>query len=57
MVDISFLFKPNKKAGSKIKLQIIAIKSVTETKIPSAWVPLNVEAVKMKNPKNRIIAV
>jgi hypothetical protein len=36
MVDISFLFKPNKKAGSKIKLQIMAIKSVTETNIPSA---------------------
>ncbi len=57
MVDISFLFNPNKKAGSKIKLQIMAIKSVTETNIPSAWVPLNVDAVKMKNPKNRIIAV
>jgi hypothetical protein len=57
MVDTSFLFNPNKNAGSKIKLQIMAIKSVTETKMPNAWVPLKVDAVKIKKPKNRIIAV
>ena len=57
MVDISFLFNPNKKAGSKIKLQIMAISKVIDTRIPNACVPLNVDAVKIKNPKKRIIAV
>ena len=57
MVEISFLFNPNKKAGSNIKLQIIAINKVTETSIPNACVPLKVDAVKMKKPKNRINAV
>ena len=57
MVDISFLFNPNKKAGNKIKLQIMAINKVTETKMPKACVPLKVDAVKIKKPKNRIIAV
>jgi hypothetical protein len=57
MVVISFLFNPNKKAGSRIRLQIIAINKVTETNIPKAWVPLKVDAVKIKKPKNRIIAV
>ena len=57
MVAISFLFNPNKKAGSRIKLQIMAINKVTETNIPKACVPLKVDAVKIKKPKNRIIAV
>ncbi len=57
MVEISFLLRPSKNAGNKIRLQIIAINKVTETKIPKAWVPLKVDAVKIKKPKNRIIAV
>jgi hypothetical protein len=57
MVLISFLFNPIKKAGSRIRLQIIAINNVTETNMPKACVPLKVDAVKMKNPKNKIIAV
>jgi hypothetical protein len=40
-----------------MRLQIMAIKSVMDTRMPKACVPLNVEAVKMKNPKNKIIAV
>jgi hypothetical protein len=57
MVAISFLFRPNKKAGNRIRLQIMAINKVTETNMPKAWVPLKVDAVKIKKPKNRIIAV
>ena len=54
---LSRLFNVIKKAGSKTKLQIIAIKSVIETKIPNDCVPLKVDAVKMKKPVNKIIAV
>ena len=58
MVAISFLFNPNKKAGSRIKLQIMAINKVTDTNMPKAWVPLKVDAVKIKhNLPNRTVCV
>lgn len=46
-----------RKAGKRIKLQIMAISNVTEIRIPNAWVPLKVEAVKIKKPENRITTV
>ena len=55
--SLSFLFKVIKKAGSNTKLQIIAISNVIETKIPKDCVPLNDEAVKIKKPVNKIMAV
>ena len=38
-------------------MQNIAIKSVIDTKTPKAWVPLKVDAVKMKKPKKRTLTV
>ena len=56
-LSLSRLFKVIKKAGNNIKLQIIAIKRVIETKIPNDCVPLKLDAVKMKKPVNKMIAV
>ena len=35
----------------------MAKKSVTETNIPSAWVPPKLDATKIENPKNKIMEV
>ena len=45
------------KHGRKMRLLIIAINRVTEINIPSAEVPPKLEAVKIKNPENKITAV
>ena len=52
-----FRSKVNKRDGSKIKLDIMAKRRVTETKPPRAIVPPKLDNVNTRNPKNSTIEV
>lgn len=52
-----FRSKVNKRDGSKIKLDTMAKRRVTETKPPKAIVPPKLDNVNTRNPKNNTIEV
>ena len=52
-----FFSKVNKSDGSKIKLETMAKRRVTETSPPSAIVPPKLDNVNTRKPKNNTIEV